>query len=182
MAVNNDNPAFSDGKALRRLFISVQASKAIVGAVLSVAFGSFVGRPDAVEALALAGLMAPALLALLGFTRIPLAILEATALAVFAVLIGYLAALTGGVLSPLVVWFALVPAEAALAGGRPAVVRAAIAAALALAVVAVFGAFGMLPILCMEMASWEIYTVSVFVALAQAVLFFFFFLFCLFFV
>jgi cell cycle sensor histidine kinase DivJ len=170
MAVNNDNPAFADGRALRRLFISVQASKAIVGAVLSVAFVAFVGRPDAVEALALAGLMAPALLALLGFTRIPLAVLESTALAVFAVLIGYLAALTGGVLSPLVVWFALVPAEAALAGGRPAVVRAAVAAALALAVVAMFGAFGMLPISRLPIPAWQIYTVSVLAAVAQAAL------------
>ena len=50
--------------------------------------------------------------------------LEQIGLAGFAALIGYLALLTGGVVSPLVVWFALVPAEAALAGGRPAVVRA----------------------------------------------------------
>ncbi len=126
MAVNNKNPAvFADGRALRRLFVSVQASKAVVGAVLGLAFVSLVGRPDAAEAVAIAGLMAPAILALLAFTRIPLQMLESAALAIFAVLIGYLAALTGGVLSPLVVWFALVPAEAALAGGRPAVLRAA---------------------------------------------------------
>src|SRR5690242_19722168 len=99
MAVNNDNPTYTDGKALRRLFISVQASKAIVGAVLSLGFISFVGRPDAAEALAIAGLTSPALLALLGFTRIPLPMLETTALAIFAALIGYLAALTGGVVS-----------------------------------------------------------------------------------
>ena len=54
--------------------------------------------------------------------------LEQAGLALFAVLIGYLAVLTGGVVSPLVVWFALVPAEAALAGGRRAVVRAGFAA------------------------------------------------------
>ncbi|MEJ0043132.1 MAG: hypothetical protein WDM81_13385 [Rhizomicrobium sp.] len=53
---------------LRRLFVSVQASKALVGAVLSLAFVSFVGRPDAAEGIAIAGLMAPAVLALLGFT------------------------------------------------------------------------------------------------------------------
>ncbi len=116
MAVN-DEIASSDSRALRRLFISVQISKAVLGAVLGLAFVSYVGRPDAAEAIAIAGLMAPALLALLAFTAIPLAWLEQRALAIFAVLIGYLAALTGGVLSPLVVWFALVPAEAALAGG-----------------------------------------------------------------
>ena len=170
MAVNNENPAFADGRVLRRLFISVQASKAVVGAVLSLAFISFVGRPDVAEAIAIAGLMAPALLALLGFTRIPLAVLETTALAIFAVLIGYLAALTGGVLSPLVVWFALVPAEAALAGGRPAVVRAAVAAAVALATVAIIGALGALPISRLPIPAWEIYTVSVLAAVVQAAL------------
>jgi cell cycle sensor histidine kinase DivJ len=170
MAVNNENPAFADGRVLRRLFISVQASKAVVGAVLSLAFISFVGRPDVAEAVAIAGLMAPALLALLGFSRIPLAVLETTALAIFAVLIGYLAALTGGVLSPLVVWFALVPAEAALAGGRPAVVRAAVAAAVALATVAIIGALGALPISRLPIPAWEIYTVSVLAAVVQAAL------------
>ena len=106
--------------------------KAAVGAALSFAFVIFVGRPDAAEAIAIAGLVAPALLALLAFTPISLAFLESAALAIFAALIGYLAALTGGVISPLVVWFALVPAEAALSGGRPAVLRAAIAASVAL--------------------------------------------------
>ncbi|HEY5347927.1 MAG TPA: hypothetical protein VIJ72_07020, partial [Rhizomicrobium sp.] len=135
-----------DSKAQRRLFISVQAAKALVGGVLSLAFVGLVGRPDVAEALAIAGLLAPALLAVLGFTPIPLLLLEQMALALFAALIGYLAALTGGVVSPLVVWFALVPAEAALAGGRPAVVRAAAAAAAALIVVAAIEAAGHLPV------------------------------------
>ena len=90
--------------------------------------------------------VAPALLALLAYTSIPLEFLEQAALAIFAALIGYLAALTGGVVSPLVVWFALVPAEAALAGGRPAVLRAAIAASVALLAVAGIEAAGALPI------------------------------------
>ena len=96
-----------------------------IGPALGLAFVWLVGRPDAAEAVALAGLLAPALLALLAMTRIcRSAVLEQAGLAVFAVLIGYLAILTGGVVSPLVVWFALVPAEAALTGGRSAVVRA----------------------------------------------------------
>ena len=73
-------------------------------------------------------------------------------------------------MSPLVVWFALVPAEAALAGGRPAVVRAGIAAAAALLVVAGVEAFGDLPPSRLTFPLWEIYTVSVLAALAQAVL------------
>ena len=123
-------------RAARRMFIAVQASKAAIGAALGFAFIGLVGRPDIAESIALAGLLAPAVLALLAFTRLPLPFLESVGIALFAALIGYLAALTGGVLSPLVVWFALVPAEAALAGGRPAVLRAAVAAAIALAVVA----------------------------------------------
>src|ERR1700742_377785 len=160
----------ADGRALRRLFISVQASKAVVGAVLGLAFVSFVGRPDAAEAIAIAGLMAPAMLALLAFTPIALSVLEQAALAIFAVLIGYLAALTGGVVSPLVVWFALGPAEAALAGGRPAVMRAAGAASLALIVVAAIGALGALPVSRLPVPLWELYAVSVLAAVIQAAL------------
>ena len=97
------------------------------------------------------------MLALLAFTRMPLPVLESIGMALFAALIGYLASLTGGVLSPLVVWFALVPAEAALAGGRPAVLRAAVAAAVALAVVAAIQAMGALPISRLPVPVWEIY-------------------------
>ena len=56
----------------------------------------------------MAGLMAPALLALLGLVRLKLATLEQVGLAGFALLIGYLAVLSGGMTSPLIVWFALV--------------------------------------------------------------------------
>ena len=111
----------ADELALRRMFVSIQIAKAGIGAALALLFAALIGRPDMAEALAFAGLLAPAALAALAFTRIPLAILEQAALAVFASLIGYLAALTGGVSSPLIVWLVLVPAEAALAGGRPAV-------------------------------------------------------------
>ncbi|HEY0299996.1 MAG TPA: PAS domain-containing sensor histidine kinase, partial [Rhizomicrobium sp.] len=169
MAVKIENSA-GDGRTLRRLFVSVQVSKAVVGAVLGAAFVSVVGRPDVAEAIAIAGLMAPAILALLAFTRIPLSLLESAALAIFAVLIGYLAALTGGVLSPLVVWFALVPAEAALAGGRPAVLRAAAAAAVALIVVAAIGAAGDLPMSRLTIPLWQVYAVSVLAAVIQAAL------------
>jgi cell cycle sensor histidine kinase DivJ len=107
---------------------------------------------------------------LLGFLPISLARLEQTGLILFAALIGYLAALTGGVMSPLVVWFALVPAEAALAGGRADVVRAGFAAAAAFLVVASLEAADMLPVSRLTLPLWEIYAVSVLAALAQAVL------------
>ena len=94
---------------------------------------------------AIAGLLAPALLALAGFHAFRWSGWNRPGCDPFAALIGYLAALTGGVVSPLVVWFALVPAEAALAGGRAQVVRAGFAAAAALLVVASIEALGALP-------------------------------------
>jgi len=157
-------------RASRRLFVIVQASRAAVGAALATGFLAYVGRPDLAEIFAIAGLLAPAILALLGFTRISLVHLETAGIAIFAGLIGYLAALTGGVLSPLVVWFALVPAEAALAGGRPAVLRAAVAAAAALIAVAILQALNALPHSRLPLGSWEIYAVSALAAIIQAAL------------
>ncbi|HVU19395.1 MAG TPA: hypothetical protein VHE09_01605, partial [Rhizomicrobium sp.] len=90
--------------AQRKVFVSIQIAKAAVGAALVAGFLGFIGRPDVVESIALAGMLAPALLAALAFTPLPLAVLEQVALASFAGLIGYLAALTGGMGSPLIVW------------------------------------------------------------------------------
>ncbi|MCP5411525.1 MAG: PAS domain-containing sensor histidine kinase [Alphaproteobacteria bacterium] len=159
--------------------MAVQAAKGAVGTVLGLGFFGLIGRPDLAEALALAGLMAPALLALLGLTRLPLAVLEQMGLGLFAVLIGYLTALTGGLSSPLLIWFALVPAEAALAGahdGRsnPAVMRAGLIAGAALMMVVVLEALSALPasrlLLPGAMPGWALYAVSGLGALVQAVL------------
>jgi cell cycle sensor histidine kinase DivJ len=158
------------GGAQRRTFMLVQAAKALVGGALGLAFFAMVGRPDTLELAAIAGLLMPGALALLGFTNIPLPALEQTGLACFAFLIGYLAVLTGGVTSPLVVWFALVPAEAALVGGRSAVMRAGIAAAAAFLAVATVQALGLLPASRLTLPVWEIYVCSVLAALVQAVL------------
>jgi cell cycle sensor histidine kinase DivJ len=154
----------------RRQFIAVQGSKTALGALLCIGFVALVGRPDGVEMIAMAGLLAPAVLALLGLGKTSISILEQSALAIFAALVAYLAALSGGVLSPLVVWFALVPAEAALAGGRPIVVRAAAAATVALAIVAAIQAFGVLPASRLPGPAWEFYSVSIFIAIVQAAL------------
>jgi cell cycle sensor histidine kinase DivJ len=172
MAINANS--MSDPKAQRRLFVLVQAAKASVGVALGLAFFGVAGRPDLFEGIAFAGLAAPGALALLGLTSIPLARLEQIGLASFAGLIGYLALLTGGVVSPLVVWFALVPAEAALSGGRPAVVRAGLAAGVALLAVAGAQAMGVLPASRLAypgaLPLWEIYACSMLAALVQAVL------------
>src|SRR4029078_1447608 len=88
-------------RAQRRLFITVQASKAAIGVALGVGFIAMVGRPDLAELIAMAGVLAPALVGLRRFSRVSWPALEILAIALFAALIGYLSALTGGVLSPL---------------------------------------------------------------------------------
>jgi cell cycle sensor histidine kinase DivJ len=169
MAFKHDTASF-DARTLRRRFVMVETAKAAVGTALALAFLVVAGPLDAAEWLAVAGLLAPAFLALLGLTPLPLERLEQAGLILFAALIGYLAILTGGVTSPLVVWFALVPAEAALAGGRAQVVRAGFAAAVALLVVAWIEAMGLLPPSRLTLPLWEVYAVSVLAALVQAVL------------
>ena len=168
-------PINTDSAGERRRFVALQAAKAGVGAVLGLGFFGMVGRPDLPEAIAMAGLMAPALLALLGMTGLKLATLEQVGLAGFALLIGYLAVLSGGMASPLIVWFALVPAEAALAGGRQestrgAVVKAGLVAALVLLAVAGAQALDMLPPSRLTLPVWQATFVSMLAALVQAVL------------
>ena len=155
-------------KALRKLFVSIQIAKSGVGAALAIAFLAVVGRPGLAEGVALAGLLAPALLAALAFTPIRLALLEQASLAIFAGLIGYLASLTGGVSSRVIVWLVLVPAEAALAGERPAVLRAAAASAVALILVAALQASGVLPASRLPLPLWEFTAVSILAAVVQA--------------
>jgi cell cycle sensor histidine kinase DivJ len=152
----------------RKRFIAVQAAKAGIGACLALAFIALVGRPDIGEIVAIAGLLAPGALALLAFTKISLPALETASLSVFAGLIGYLVALTGGMNSPLVVWFALVPAEAALSGGRPAVLRAAAAAALVLLAVVAVEMFHALPRSRLDLPIWQLYAGSVLAAVIQS--------------
>jgi cell cycle sensor histidine kinase DivJ len=155
-------------RAARRRFVAIQASKALTGAVLAAVFVALMGRPDVAETVALIGLLLPALLALMGFTTLPLAALETASLASFAVLIGYLVSITGGMSSPLIVWFVLVPAEAALAGGRPAVMRAAAAAALALLAVAAIEALHELPVSRLALPVWQVYAGSALAAVLQS--------------
>jgi cell cycle sensor histidine kinase DivJ len=170
--IGNGSPlaAPAGSGAQRRAFVQIQAAKALVGMMLGLCFFGMVGRPDALELIAMGGLLMPGALALLGLTEIRLQVLEQIGLACFALLIGYLAILTGGVTSPLVVWLALVPAEAALVGGRPAVMRAGVAAAMALLAIAAVQAFGVLPESRLTLPVWEMYVCSMLAALVQAVL------------
>ena len=170
MAIHQQLPIIAGAgeSALRRLFVSIQIAKAGIGAALAIVFVIVAGRPGIAESIALAGLLAPAALAALALTPVRLVLLEQASLAIFAGLIGYLASLTGGVTSPVIVWLVLVPAEAALAGERPAVLRAAGASALALILLAALQAFGVLPVSRLPGPEWMFYAVSLLAAVVQA--------------
>jgi cell cycle sensor histidine kinase DivJ len=167
----SDSMAVLSGRSARterRRFAMVQVSKSVIGAAVGAGFLALVGRPDVAETIALIGLLFPALLAALSFTGVSLAGLETAALASFAGLIGYLVGITGGMQSPLVVWFVLVPAEAALAGGRPTVMRAAAATALALLAVAACQGLALLPASPFHLPGWQLYAASILAAVIQS--------------
>jgi cell cycle sensor histidine kinase DivJ len=153
---------------LRRQFAAVQLAKGGLGTLLWLAYAALVGRPHWVDFVALAGFLSPCLLALLGILGFALPALETASLALFAALVGYMVGLTGGMHSPLLVWFALVPAEAALAGGRDAVVRATAAAAVALCAVAIVESFGGLPASRLFAPHWQIYGGCALAAIVQS--------------
>ena len=162
MAVNGTiaMSGVEDKSEIRRRFVAVQAAKAGVGACLALCYAALVGRPDIAEAIAMVGLVMPGALALAAFTALPLATLETASFVTFAALIAYIAALTGGMQSPLVIWFALLPAEAALAGGRAAIWRATAATVVALLVVALLEALHALPPSRLVLPVWELYAGS----------------------
>jgi two-component system, cell cycle sensor histidine kinase DivJ len=157
-----------DNSGSRRRFAAVQSAKALIGFCLALGFAGLFGKPDLAEMIAIAGLVAPGLFAILAFTTLPLAVLETASLASFAALVAYIAALTGGMLSPLVIWFALLPAEAALAGGRTAVWRATVATAIAMLVVSIIEAMHGLPLSRVIAPAWEVYAASALAAVVQA--------------
>jgi two-component system, cell cycle sensor histidine kinase DivJ len=151
----------------RRSFVVVQGAKGAVGVALCVLFFTVAGAPDLVAAIGLAGLLLPALLAPLAFSKIPLDTLELCGLGGFTALIGYFCAVTGGLPSPFIVWFALVPAEAAIAGEKATVWRAGAAAALAVAVLGLCTATGILPASRLPLSSLAIYGLCTAVAVVQ---------------
>jgi cell cycle sensor histidine kinase DivJ len=152
----------------RRRFAAVQAAKAFIGLGLAVCFVAGAGRPNLAETLAMAGLVAPAILAVLAFAPVPVAALETASLALFGVLIAYIAALTGGFASPLIVWFALVPAEAALSGGRRAIWRGTAVTIAAILTIGSLEALHALPASRFVVPVWELYAGSALAAVIQA--------------
>jgi len=162
--------AVNESPAARARFFRIQGAKAGIGATLAIVFVALVGRPDLLESIAVAALLAPGALALLALSRLPLAALESASQAVFAATIGYLVLITGGVTSPLMIWFALVPAEAALSGGRRSVMKAAAATAIALLLVGFAEALQALPHSRLLVPAWEIYLGSALAAIVQAAL------------
>ena len=154
----------------RARFAAFQAARAVLGLGMAAGFYVLAGPPDLPETIAMACLLAPALLALLALTRLSLGFLEQAGLILFAGLICFLAALTGGIASPLLVWLLLVPAEAALAGGRIQVMRAGLAAGIGVLILASMTAADILPASRLTMPLWQAGLASLLLALGQAVL------------
>jgi cell cycle sensor histidine kinase DivJ len=167
MAIKRKMPAASAETVARRGFVAVQAAKSLAGALLSCATIAVVRHPDAAEIVAMIGLVSPIALAIAGLTSVSLVALEQISLGIFAALIGYLSCLSGGLSSPLLVWLALVPAEAALAGERPAVFRAALAAITALMAVAFIAIAGLLPHSRLPADTTQVYAFSIFAVVVQ---------------
>ncbi len=157
-----------DSARSRHRFARVQSMKALLGLCAALAYVMLAGRPGLRETIAAIGLFAPAVLAALSSTTIPLAALETASLASFAALIGYLSVLTGGVQSPLMIWFALVPAEASLAGSRRPVRDAGAVAAVALLAVTAAQGLGLVPVFHRAAALWLVYGASGLAAVAQS--------------
>jgi cell cycle sensor histidine kinase DivJ len=163
-------PMTADGDQARRRFAIEQVAKAALGGLLWFAYVMLVGRPDFLELIALAGFLAPCALGLLALLGIPLAILETASFVCFAALVGYVVAISGGMHSPLLVWFAVLPAEAALAGGRGSVLRAAAASGVSLAIVAGLEGLQRLPPAELLAPYWQVYAGSVLAAIVQSAL------------
>jgi cell cycle sensor histidine kinase DivJ len=163
-------PAARENAAERGIFARVQAGKAALGAAIVAGFAVFIGQPDGFETVALALLLVPGALAILGFFRVPVVVLELLSHVTFAGTIACLALLTGATASPLMIWFALVPAEAALAGGRGSVLRAGAAAAIAVACVAGADALYLVPPSRLLIAGWPFQAGSALAAVIQAAL------------
>ncbi|HLY07647.1 MAG TPA: PAS domain-containing sensor histidine kinase [Rhizomicrobium sp.] len=161
-------PHKASPRTLRRQFAAVQLAKGGLGTLLWLTYAALVGRLHWLDLIALVGFLAPCALAVFALLGAALPALETASLALFAALVGYMVGLTGGMHSPLLVWFALVPAEAALAGGRDAVVRATAAAAVALCAVAVIDSLGGLPVSRLFAPHWQIYAGCALAAIVQS--------------
>jgi cell cycle sensor histidine kinase DivJ len=159
----------ADSARGRRRFAAVQAVKALLGACLAIGYVALVGTPDIWVSLADIGLLAPVALAALALAGVSLAALETASLASLALLIGYLALLTGGLRSPLIIWFVLVPAEAALAGGRRAVWGAALVTVAALFTVVIVQLAGIMS-LHLGYPAWQVYAAAALAAIVQSAL------------
>jgi len=67
----------TEAGAANRRFAMVQTGKGAIGGLLWLCYVALVGRPDVMEMIALAGLLAPCALAALAVMGVPLEILEA---------------------------------------------------------------------------------------------------------
>jgi len=114
-------------------------------AVLTLAYFVWFGLPGWVEGLALLWLMSPALIAFVPRWSGKMITAHGLSLVNMTGIVSYLTMFTGGLASPLIAWFVLVPAEGALSGRRALVYASAALCGGALCVLWALGVWGLLP-------------------------------------
>ena len=159
----------AEGEWVRRHFAMEQAAKSALGGLFWFAYVMLFGRPDFPALIALAGFLVPCALGLLALSGVSLAILETASFVWFAALVGYIVVATGGVRSPLLLWFVVLPAEAVLVDGRRWAFPAAVAG-LAVAGIGLLEALHEVPSSRFPQPFWPAYAASALAAIVQSAL------------
>jgi cell cycle sensor histidine kinase DivJ len=136
-----------EGEAGRRQsFIAANLLAGGMGVALWPLYFAFVGPADAATACAFAFLWAPLLIALAVQGRlIDVAQGQMASALVLAGFVTLVAVYTGGIASPVLLWLAIVPVEAAVAGKRSAMTISSAAAAAGFLIAAILSMMGWLP-------------------------------------
>jgi cell cycle sensor histidine kinase DivJ len=154
--------------AARAGFIRLQSIKAGIGGALTAAALGLGSSPGIAAMLAASLLLAPLLLALFAWLRLPRERLEQASLLFAASLPGFLSVFTGGLGSPFLVWLLLVPFEGVLTGRSCTVLYAGFAAeAVLVCLIVAQGAGGLPPSwLTRPVLPW--FALTTLVAIAEA--------------
>ncbi len=129
-----------------RDFIASHLAAGLLALLALTAFLAVAGRPSLAAAIAFLWLAAPLPIAFFLSRTGRLAAAQFLSSAALAGFLAYVATLTGGLASPVILWFAVIPAEAALAGSKRITAVSALVAGAALAAVALVDFGGLLPV------------------------------------
>ncbi|MCX5512158.1 PAS domain-containing sensor histidine kinase [Kaistia algarum] len=125
-----------------RAFLAGHLLAGLLALLAPTLFLAVAGRPQPETAVAFLWLLAPLPIAAFLSRTGRLEAAHLLSSGAFAGFLAYLAVLTGGILSPVLIWLAVVPAEAALSGSRRITIAGSALAALALLAVAAIDFLG----------------------------------------